>query len=237
VRKGDSIQLFSWGKKDAASVQILSFEKKYNESVIRAKDQRSTDYTRSISITIPFTDDASIQNAITCWCVLLHLQTDDETISKRMSQLRNVEMRLELKQGVNNCSVINDSYSADLNSLTIALDFLVQQQQHPNRTLILSDILQSGKSSADLYKEVAFILKQKKINRLIGIGPEISKNRDVFKSIAQQSFFSSIAEFMQQFYSLHFFNETILAKGCKVFEFEQISPPAGRKSTPDRIGN
>ncbi|MEJ7587202.1 MAG: alanine racemase, partial [Ferruginibacter sp.] len=140
-----------------------------------------------------------------------------------MLQLRTVEMRLELKQGINNCSVINDSYSADINSLTIALDFLVQQQQHPTRTLILSDILQSGKSSTALYAEIAAILRQKGITRFIGIGPEIFSQREAFNDISQQSFFSSIAEFTQQFYSLHFYNETILLKGARIFEFEQIS--------------
>jgi alanine racemase len=140
-----------------------------------------------------------------------------------MLQLKAVEMRLELKQGINNCSVINDSYSADINSLTIALDFLVQQQQHPTRTLILSDILESGKTGVELYGAVASILQQKNIQRFIGIGPDIFKHQQVFHNIPQSFFFSSIAECMQQFYSIHFHNETILLKGARVFEFEQIS--------------
>ncbi|MBC7886402.1 MAG: bifunctional UDP-N-acetylmuramoyl-tripeptide:D-alanyl-D-alanine ligase/alanine racemase [Ferruginibacter sp.] len=223
VRGVDDFKLFSWSSKGAASLQIISIEKKHDQAIITAIDHRAANNNQSISITIPFTDDASVQNAITCWSVLLHLQTDAAVIRKRMLQLRTVEMRLELKQGINNCSVINDSYSADINSLTIALDFLVQQQQHPNRTVILSDILQSGKSSVDLYNEVAAILEQKKVNRFIGIGPEIFKCRDAFKTIPQIIFFSSIAEFMQQFFSLHFYNETVLLKGARIFEFEQIS--------------
>jgi alanine racemase len=131
-----------------------------------------------------------------------------------------------MKQGINNCSVINDSYSADINSLTIALDFLQQQQQHLKRTLILSDILQSGKSSVELYAGVAAILQQKNINRFIGIGPEISKQKNAFQDIPETAFFSSTAEFKQQFHSQHFHNETILLKGARLFEFEQISPGA-----------
>lgn len=100
-----------------------------------------------------------------------------------MLHLRSVEMRLELKQGINNCSIINDSYSADINSLTIALDFLQHQQQYAKRTLILSDILQSGKNSAALYTDIAAILTRKNIDRLIGIGPEISRHQHVFSSI------------------------------------------------------
>lgn len=223
VRSRDAFELFSWGSKESAALKIISIDKRKDDAVITAFDTRSAGAHTEISITIPFTDDASVQNAITCWCVLLHLQTDAAVISKRMLQLQAVEMRLELKQGINNCSVINDSYSADLNSLTIALDFLVQQQQHPNRTLVLSDILQSGKSGAELYPMVAAILQQKSINRFIGIGPEIFKNQDAFQNIPQRSFFTSVSEFLQHFYSLHFFNETILLKGARIFEFEQIS--------------
>ena len=140
-----------------------------------------------------------------------------------MLELRSVEMRLELKQGINNCSVINDSYSADINSLTIALDFLQQQQQHQKRTVILSDILQSGKKNAALYADVAAILQQKNINRFIGVGPVISKQKNAFSGIADVHFFASTNDFKQNFYSLHFNNETILLKGARVFEFEQLS--------------
>ena len=223
IKSSNEMKLFAWGSKNTASLQITSIEKKQGHAIIKANYQPSTPNSEPSTITIPFTDDASIQNAITCWCVMLLLQTDEATISTRMLQLRTVEMRLELKQGINNCSVINDSYSSDINSLTIALDFLVQQQQHPNRTVIMSDILQSGKGSNALYQEVAVILQQKNINRFIGIGPQILKCRDIFKGIAQTTFFGSVAEFMQQFYGLHFFNETILLKGARVFEFEQIS--------------
>lgn len=222
VSSSHQIGLFSWSRNDTAALRISSIELKFGQAIITAVDRRSNNDAPPISITIPFTDDASIQNAITCWCVLLHLKIENSVILHRMLQLRAVEMRLALKQGINNCSIINDSYSADINSLTIALDFLIQQQQHPNRTLVLSDILQSGKSSLQLYSEVAAILQQKNINRLIGIGPEMFKHQDVFTGIGQSVFFSSIAEFLQQFYSMHFYNETILLKGARIFEFEQI---------------
>lgn len=223
VRNNSSFTLFSWSKQSKATLQISAVEKSKNQTLIKANDQRGKNIDRFISITIPFIDEASIENAINCWCVLLHLNIEDSIITEKMMQLRAVAMRMELKQGINNCSVINDSYSADINSLTIALDFLAQQQQHPNRTLILSDILQSGKNSNDLYAEVAAILQQKNINRFIGIGPEISKQQAVFKNIAETIFFNSTVEFKQQFYTLHFYNETILLKGARVFEFEQLS--------------
>ncbi len=218
VRAGDAFELFTWSKKETATLQIVSVEMGSGQTSITARYKEE-----QMDFIIPFADEASIENAITCCCVLLHLGTGIEVIRERMLQLRPVEMRLELKQGINNCSVINDSYSADINSLTIALDFLQQQQQHAKRTLILSDILQSGKSSGELYAGVAAILEQKNINRFIGIGPEISKQRNAFQNIPETAFFFSSAEFRQQFHSQHFHNETILLKGARLFEFEQIS--------------
>ncbi len=218
VRGGDGFELFSWSKKESATLQIISTQINGTQTVISAQWKENP-----INFKIPFTDVASVENAITCCCVLLYLGINSEAISEAMLQLKPVEMRLELKKGINNCSIINDSYSADINSLTIALDFLQQQQQHSKRTLILSDILQSGKSSGELYADVAAILAQKKINRFIGIGPDINKQKNAFQHIPESVFFSSTVDFKQQFHSQHFYDETILLKGARMFEFEQIS--------------
>jgi len=132
-------------------------------------------------------------------------------------------MRLELKEGINNCSIINDSYSADLDSLSIALDFLSQQQQHNKRTVILSDVLQSGQSADQLYTTIAAILSQKNLNRFIGIGPRLSAHANAFEKIPNKTFFDSTEEFLKQLASLQFNDETILLKGARVFRFEKIS--------------
>jgi len=218
LQQKNNTTLFSWGQKEDAALCINTIQVQPFNTVIKAVYQE-----RKISISIPFTNDAAIKNAITCWCVLLHLQVSDELVQERMLQLKPVEMRLELKEGINNCSVINDSYSADITSLSIALDFLEQQQQHPKRTVIISDILQSGKTNQALYDEIGDILRQKKINRLIAIGTEISKYSDSFIGIKEALFFISTNEFKLMFPSLYFYNETILLKGARIFEFEQIS--------------
>ncbi len=225
LQQKNKTALFSWGQKEDATLCINTIQVQPFNTVIKAIYKE-----KKLSISIPFTNDAAIKNAITCWCVLLHLGVSGEVIQERMLQLKPVEMRLELKEGINNCSVINDSYSADITSLSIALDFLQQQQQHPKRTVIISDILQSGKTNAALYGEMADILKQKNINRLIGIGTEISKHSNSFTGIKETLFFTSTNEFKQQFASLHFYNETILLKGARIFEFEQISHLLEQKS-------
>ena len=218
VLQHSKAQLFGWGQSENAVLQVTATQVQAYNTVVKAVYQN-----KKVSISIPFTNDAAIKNAITCWCVLLHLQIADDVISERMLQLKPVEMRLELKEGINHCSVINDSYSADITSLSIALDFLQQQQQHPKRTVIVSDILQSGKTGLQLYTQMADILQQKNITRFIGVGSEISKYQDCFSGLNDVVFFKDTAEFVRLFPTLHFYNETILLKGARVFEFEQIS--------------
>ncbi|MBW8685662.1 bifunctional UDP-N-acetylmuramoyl-tripeptide:D-alanyl-D-alanine ligase/alanine racemase [Chitinophaga rhizophila] len=223
VGKKDShesgLQLFSWSRKTEADLRITSVDKSEHDSRINALYQ-----TTPIHITIPFVDEGSVENAIHCWALMLHLGMSQSVIQQRMDQLGNIAMRLELKQGINNCSVINDSYNSDLGSLTIALEFLQQQQQHPSRTVILSDILQSGKSDASLYEEVASLLLQKGINKVIGIGKNITREKKSFQQITglKSSFFLTTEEFIQQFNQQDFQHETILLKGARVFEFERI---------------
>ena len=175
-----------------------------------------------IKIIIPFTDRASVENAITCWCIALKLNIAQADIAERMTRLFQVEMRLDLKEGINQCSVINDCYSSDIQSLQIALDFL-GQQKHIKKTVILSDILQSGRQSEDLYEEVAHLMERKGISRIIGIGQEISSCKHLFNNIPEHLFFQSVDAFTKDFHNFHFSNETILLKGARKFEFENLS--------------
>lgn len=212
-------ELFSWSRKTDADLRIISVDRNDNHTRIDALYKQEPLFIR-----IPFVDEGSIENAIHCWALMLYMGKDQELIQSRMDQLNNIAMRLELKQGINNCSVINDSYNSDLGSLTIALDFLQQQQQHPMRTVIMSDILQSGKSDATLYEEVADLLRQKGVQKFIGIGKNISREKKCFQQVEglRSQFYNTTDEFIQQFNSQEFNYETILVKGARIFEFERI---------------
>src|SRR5207253_9969700 len=131
-------------------------------------------------IEIPFTDTASIANAITCYSVLIATGLKPEKYYSAYKELPSIAIRLEIKTGINNCLLINDFYNSDLDSLQIALNYLNQQTRNATKTVILSDIEQSGQSTKNLYREIAKLLKQYKINSLIGIGKNISANADVF---------------------------------------------------------
>lgn len=209
-------QLFCWSRKSKADLQIGRITREEGQTQIQAVYQ-----SRFCSIVIPFTDDASIENAIHCWAMMLLLGVSQDIIEERMHFLSPVAMRLEMKTGINHCSVINDSYNSDLGSLTVALDFLNQQKQHELRTVILSDILQSGKNEAALYKEVASLLEAKKVDKLIGIGEALSRQRQVFTIPGE--FYNDTEDFIKNFSPSNFRDETILIKGARPFGFEKIS--------------
>ena len=126
--------------------------------------------------TLPFIDDASIENSLHCLAVCLYLMMDPAVIAERMSQLEPVAMRLQVMEGVRDCTLINDSYNSDLASLDIALDFMARRPDAAGRErmLILSDIEQTGQLARQLYKRVEHLMKSRGITRLVGIGPEIS---------------------------------------------------------------
>ena len=212
------LQKFTWSKKGIADLQVKNITEENGGSTLYCSFENA-----AFSFSVPFTDEASVNNAITCCAVLLMLNISTDKITERMPHLTPVEMRMEMKQGMNNCSVINDGYSADLNSLSIALDFLEQQQQHEHRTLILSDVPESGKTPDVLYNRIANALAQKNIYRFIGIGPEISQHAASFASLKNTLFFDSTENFIREIPALQFHDETILLKGARVFRFEKIS--------------
>lgn len=174
---------------------------------------------QQVAVEIPFTDDASIENAIHIWLLLLYWSYDVHQIAERMNRLVSVSMRLEQKAGKNHCSIISDCYNSDLNSLAIALDFLEHQQQHARRTVILSDMLQTTLDERVLYGTIAQLLAHKKVNRLVGIGEALQRNRDLFSDV-RADFYANTRDFLAA--GLPFFDETILVKGARSFAFEQI---------------
>ena len=185
------------------------------------------------AIELPFVDDASIENAIQCLAVGLYLQLSANQLSERMAHLEPVAMRLEVKQGVRGCILINDSYNSDINSLDIALDFMNRRQftidhhqkatdkPQAGQTLILSDILQSGIPANELYLRVAEMVANRGVTHLIGIGPEISAAHSLFS--VKKHFFNNTQELLQSGLLETIHDETILIKGSRRFNFEQLT--------------
>ncbi len=214
-----SQKTFTWSRKSRdAHLYISAVKKKGEKTVINYSFLDFDD-----SFTIPFTDEASIENAISCLAVALYLHISPTGISSRMAILEPVAMRLDVRKGKENCIIINDTYNSDINSIKIALDFQQQRKvdRHLKKTLILSDILQAGIPPGSLYKKVAGMIEQSGVERVIGIGRDITTHQDLF-SMPEKSFYLTTDQFISSGEWKNFDHELILLKGARRYHFEQI---------------
>lgn len=218
---GFSGRLFSWSRKDEnATVFVRAIEPTEDGKTRIAYFFNGT----AAEYTLPFADEASIQNSITALCVCLYLGLTPADIARRMALLEPVAMRLEVVQGVRGCTLINDAYNSDAAALDIALDFMnrrAKEQAAKGRTLILSDIFQTGIPAEELYAKVAEMLKSRGVERLIGVGPAISAAHTLFS--IKKSFYPTSEALLEsgELDTIH--DEIILLKGARNFGFEQIA--------------
>jgi len=208
--------LITWSMEGEADLNIEDLQYSQHTTTIIG-----TYHEEPLQVIIPFTDKGSVENAIHVWLLMLHMNIDREHVKLKMKDLPAVAMRLEMKKGINQCTLINDSYNSDLGSLNIALNVLNQQNQHHRKTLILSDILQSGRDERELYHEVADMIQRNQVDRLIGIGEALSENRESFDLPGH--FYNSTEQFLSTLPAMQFRNEAILIKGSRNFHFEKIS--------------
>lgn len=210
---------WSYNNRSTSPLLILKVEKLETKSLITYSF-----LGLPFTVDLPFTDDASIENVTSSIAVALYLTTPIETIQEKVKELEPVAMRLDVRRGKNNNIIVNDTYNSDINSLKIALSFLGQQsaEDSPKRTLILSDILQSGFSDEALYKSVSDLADSANIGRIIGIGHHISDQQKLFANIPH-IFFDSTEDFINSGIWNEFHEETILLKGSRNFEFERIT--------------
>jgi len=202
-----------------------------NWPMVRSVEKKGTSATITYTLngkqgqyTIPFIDNAAIENSVTCLATCASLEgVNLEAICARMATLEPVAMRLEVKDGINGCTLINDTYNSDIHSLDIALDFMSRRPdtQSQKRTLILSDILQSGEASRTLYAKVAEMAEQRGIEKVIGVGEAISSCSQYFKMDAY--FYKTTEDLIasEVFASLN--NEFILIKGARRYHFDRLS--------------
>ena len=215
-----------WSQKDRNALLFV-------KSIKKNADATAVTYVykgEESSYSIPFIDDASVVNSITCTAVSLYLGLNAGDLAAGMQRLEPVAMRLEVKSGQHGCTLINDSYNSDVKSLDIALDFMNRRPDHKGRrhTLILSDIYQSGESPRELYREVSTLVQGRGVEKFIGIGPEISAQSGEIK-IREKFFFESVDSFISSevFRSLR--DEVILLKGSRSFGFDQLTELLAQK--------
>lgn len=216
----------AWSLSDkSAPFYIKNVEKKATMTTITYVYQEREDW-----FSIPFIDEASVADAIACAVVALEMGMSMSALDERMQQLEPVAMRLEVKEGQHGCTLINDSYNSDINSLDIALDFMNRRpdQQNRSRTLIISDIDQSGRQPSELYKEVSNLAVKRGVSQLIGIGKQLSAHRNLIET-PKKFFFPTVEAFEKSevFAQLH--DEVILLKGARRFNFDQLTERLERK--------
>ncbi len=208
--------------------ELISWSFVDHEAVIFVqKDELSGGYTtlqmrykgKTSYFEIPFSDRASVENAVTVAAVCLALDTDTEIIKRGLAGLVSVAMRMELKGGINNCQLIEDYYNSDPGSLGMALEYL-KSQKGRKATLILSDFVQTGRDEYELYSEVAQLVKKTGIAKFIGIGKSLVRNSSLFDLSSE--FFYTTEEFIHNFTGNDFRDEIILLKGARIYEFEKI---------------
>ena len=212
-------RLLGWSRKDAdAPLYIARVGQEQGSTRIEYRYEGEQH-----AVTIPFTDEASVQNCTHCLAACLYLGIAPEEISRRMLLLEPVAMRLEVIQGVRNCTLINDTYNSDVTSLDIALDFLNRRPEgeRKEKTLILSDILQTGLPAGQLYAKVAEMVNRRGIDRLIGVGRDISAAHQLFN--VKKIFFPSSEALIESGLIDTLSNEMVLIKGARKFGFEKIA--------------
>ena len=214
--------LMSWGTDGVHALQVNRIEKKGTHTVVSVR------YLNEIlHLEIPFSDEISIQNAITCWTVMLHLKYPQEIIQSRILQLEPVEMRMQLSNGINQCHVLNDSYSNDIISLGFALSFIKEQAGDKTITVVLSDIITSAQDQLSLYEEVTNLLKKYGVHKLYAIGEAITGyfSKDIIRQEVpfDIELYENASAMLAHVQQNHFQKEYILLKGARKFEFEQIA--------------
>jgi len=207
-----------WGGLDNADLKVESTEIIRNGTNLKIIWQK-----KQHSFWLPFVDEASIENATICLLCALYAQLPVDHIKNKLATLPAIAMHMELMEGINQCSIINDSYSNDLESLNIALDFLSRQSIYEKKTLILSDFEQVKISREELQTHLIKILNTKKITRLIGVGklfenwPQSKRDTNIFLH------YNSTNDLLANLDHILFEKESILIKGARQFAFEKIA--------------
>ncbi|MCD6333489.1 MAG: bifunctional UDP-N-acetylmuramoyl-tripeptide:D-alanyl-D-alanine ligase/alanine racemase [Bacteroidales bacterium] len=212
----ESVTVLIWAHRKEADLVIEKKTKQGNSTCLTGHF-----HGKPVTLTIPFTDTASIWNLTLIWLFWLDQGMDPVEINHYVHNLEPIAMRLEQRNGMHGCTLINDSYNSDIQSLKIALDLLFQQTAQEKKTVILSDILQSGIPEEQLYHQVSKLLNRRRLHRIIGIGTGISRYSNLFHAPIQT--FQHTEECLEQIGKLNFQQEAILLKGARKFRFERIS--------------
>jgi Alr-MurF fusion protein len=211
------LKTFSWGSATDANVKISV---QGNTCYVSSSDQSHT-------IKLPFSDKASVENCLHCLTLMLYLGLSFKKVQQGITNLRSVPMRMEMKEGINQSYIVDDTYNNDLGGMELSLQFLAHQNQKKKKRLIFSDILESGLSDESLVQQIAILIGKYPLHNIIAIGPVMTRYQALFPETAV--FFNSTDEFLNHFDFGSIYDEVILVKGARAFTFEKIVNRLQRK--------
>lgn len=220
------IKKISWSETETADLFI---KEKQVQSDGSAKI-KAVFHKKNIETHLPFSDRAMLENAYLCWLTMLTLKTPPSVCAARLAHLGSLAMRLDVRSGINGSVIVNDSYSNDLTSLAIALDVLVQKSRNLPRIVILSDLLQTVGDAKMVYQQVAQLLNEKSVHKLIGIGDSIVLIKKYLSQNIDFQYFKTTYDFLQQIQNTEFQQSAILIKGARLFGFERIAARLSAKT-------
>lgn len=210
------IKIFSWSSKKNADLNYQLILQDGHSTTIKFNFQG-----QAHKLQIPFTDKASCENALHCLAFICCLGIYNPAINNRFELLTPVEMRMQFLKGINNCVLINDSYSFDLQSVKIALEAMIERNHKLRKSVILSDFPSVNSPNENIYPELALLLKSHQIQKTILIGREVSKYSYLFDG--EVIVFLDTTSFLKEFSMNSFRDELILVKGARAFGFERIA--------------
>ncbi len=216
--------LFTWGKHSDADVQLLGLEKNAASTLISLQYSDDTGNPVHFQCEVLFTDEASIENVLHCITLLIYLHLPVAEIITELRKLRTIPMRMTVKKIHPNAQLIDDTYSADLASLKIALDYLSQFKNVSRRTVVLTDLQETGISPDKWTYAALQLLKQYGVDRFIGIGKEwlALQSGDRYNHLKEMCLFPDVpmaTRYLQQEVQP---GEVILLKGARVFALERM---------------
>lgn len=215
--KNPGVEVLAWSQTPGlAPIQLLHFESKGGSTVLQLQH-----FNQQASLEIPFNDPASLENAMHCWVLLKQMGYSDEVLAPRFARLPHLEMRMEMKAALNGSTLINDSYSLDIDSLRLALQQLASLQQHPQRWVILSDFDRERRDEGDTYQRAAALLREAGVNKLFAVGPALKRHKKHF-SVLEARFYETTEQLLADLPSQQLVNTALLLKGARKFGFERV---------------
>lgn len=215
----------TWGASIHADLKVLSRVGKVLD--LEYKGERWT-------LKLEASDAYHYENVMHCVLFSLTQGLSIDFLKQGIPQLSTMSMRLEMKHGVDNILLVNDSYSADFQSLEVALDYLNSIAANQSKTLVLSDFVEQYFSEEEYLTRLNALIQSHDLAKVIGIGPLIGRFGNRIE-VEELQLFEGTEEFLSKITSSMFKDEAVLVKGARKFRLERVVNFFQAKSNRTRL--